>query len=112
MNHMVTTADTNTDHGDNSNNVTTRSTIPFVPLEHDHSNGESPLADNLSFHTPKDGESAGQAVHLENQDQNNDDNMNVINNMIWITSANRPDHGELSTDDDTNDDDTNREKRN
>ena len=92
-------------------------------MEHDHNNGESPSADNLSLHTPKDGESAGQAVHLENQDQNNDDNMNVINNMIWITSANRPNHGELSTDDDTNkekkkiqppnnDDDTNIEKRN
>ena len=31
MNHMVTTADTNTDHGDNSNNVTTRSTFPLFP---------------------------------------------------------------------------------
>ena len=49
------------------------------------------------------GELVEQALLSENRDHNIDDNRNVINNLNWITSINRPnyDYGELSKDDDT-----------
>ena len=137
MNHMVTTAATRVDHNDSSNHVVNdtdaintnnievdqpfSSTSPLVHLKHTHTNGESPSEASsyntsdkgyLSLHTPIDGEFAGPAVHLENRDHNNGDNVNVINNMIWITSVNRPNLSLLKRDEElSNDDDTDTEKK-
>ena len=48
------------------------------------------------------GEFVEQALLSENRDHNIDDNRNVINNLTWITSINKPNHGELNKDDDIN----------
>ena len=84
---------------DNNNNVeqTVRSNSDFVHLNTTYNDGESPsltssrdndTKDYLSLHIPIDGEFAGAALHLENQDNNNsnDNNCNeVIKDMNWIT---------------------------
>ena len=80
-----------------------------LPSVRDDGEIPSTTTDCLPLHTPIDGEFVERAVHLENRDQNRDltkemidDNKKTIDNLVWITSINKPNHEKPNKDDDSN----------